>query len=59
MVHPVGLIDDIKGQSQVVNTTIDQVKDFAINFGKDTGDSQRTQIDAQAFHDLVMKRGRE
>lgn len=59
MVRPVGLIDDIEGQSQSVNTAIAQVKSFALNLGEETEDNRRKQIDAQAFHDLVMKRGRE
>lgn len=59
MVRPVGLIDDVKSQSQAVDNTLNQFKDFANDFGKGTNDVQQAAFDAQAFHDLVMIRGRE
>jgi len=59
MVRPVGLIDDIQGQSQSVDNTLKQFETFANNFGKETAEEQRHQIDSKAFYELVMKRGRE
>lgn len=59
MVRPVGLIDDIEGQTQSVNTALDQIKDFALNLGEERQSSELNQMNAQAFSDLVMKRGRE
>ncbi|KAE9563266.1 hypothetical protein FD33_GL002227 [Companilactobacillus paralimentarius DSM 13238 = JCM 10415] len=59
MVQPVGLIEDIQTQNRSVDSTIREIKDFATNFGKETSATQNKQIDAQAFYDLVMKRGRE
>jgi hypothetical protein len=59
MVQPVGLIEDIQTQNRSVDSTIREIKDFATNFGKEASATQNKQIDAQAFYDLVMKRGRE
>ena len=59
MVRPVGLIDDIQGQNQQIDTALDQIKDYAKKFGKESDESARKQKDAQAFYKLVMQRGRE
>ncbi|WP_238788879.1 hypothetical protein [Companilactobacillus pabuli] len=59
MVRPVGLIDDIQGQSQQIDTVLSQIKDYAEKFGKESDDSERKQMDVKAFYELVMQRGRE
>src|SRR5699024_1139629 len=59
MVRPVGLIDDIQGQSQQIDTVLSQIKDYAEKFGKESDDSERKQMDAKSFYELVMQRGRE
>lgn len=59
MVRPVGLIEDTDSQNQVVNSALDQMKDFALSLGEKTESIRQKQIDTQAFYELVMKRGRE